>query len=75
MDETTWRVTVDHNRCAGTGMCAAAAADYFRLHEGKSHPVREVVASADILLDAAEVCPMEAITVSDAAGVPRAPRD
>jgi ferredoxin len=72
MDEC-WKVTVDRDACIGSGICVGTAPDHFRLDDSRSRPVAEVVGPDEILLDAAESCPSEAITVYDAAGRRLAP--
>lgn len=61
----TWRVEVDARTCIGSGICAGTAPDHFRVVDGVSRPVRPEVEPADEVLDAAESCPVEAITVRD----------
>jgi ferredoxin len=51
----------------GTGVCAGTAPRHFALVDGASTPLSEVVEPDDAVVDAAESCPMEAITVRDAA--------
>jgi ferredoxin len=68
-----WTVTVDRSRCQGTGMCAGAAPRHFRLDDGRSRPVQDNIDPDDIVLDVAETCPAEAITVHDATGRRLAP--
>ncbi|MEW2428601.1 ferredoxin [Micromonospora sp. NPDC047644] len=63
---TTWRVGVDSGRCIGTSICAGTAPEHFRLVDGLSTPLADVVTPADVILDAADSCPVEAITVHDA---------
>jgi ferredoxin len=70
MSESRWRVAVDHTKCIGSGICAGVAAGHFRLDQGKSWPVSELVEPDDGVLDAADICPTEAITVRDQAGNP-----
>jgi ferredoxin len=62
-----WRISVDRDVCQGTGMCAAIAARHFRLTDGYSAPIDEVVDQDDDVVDAAENCPVEAIRVVSAA--------
>ncbi len=65
-DELT--VAVDHNRCVGSTMCVQVASETFALNEeGQSIVIDPNGASREQVLDAAEQCPMEAITVDDAA--------
>lgn len=66
-DRPEWTVRVDRDACIGSGMCAGSAPDYFRLDGGRSQPVAERVRPDDDVRYAAESCPMEAITVRDAA--------
>ena len=73
MSDERWRVAVDHQRCMGTGVCAGTAPDRFRLTDGRSSPVDELVEPDELLVDVAESCPTEAITVRDAAGRQIAP--
>jgi ferredoxin len=68
-----WQVQVDREACIGTGMCASSAAAYFRLENGKSTAVRDYVEPDELVVDAAESCPMEAILVRDGDGVVIAP--
>ncbi|MEU8180789.1 ferredoxin [Micromonospora sp. NPDC049044] len=62
-----WRVEVDARRCIGTSICAGTAPEHFRLVDGLSAPVADVVTPAEAVIDAADSCPVEAITVRDAA--------
>ncbi|PRY36197.1 ferredoxin [Umezawaea tangerina] len=68
-----WQVQVDREACIGTGMCASSAAAYFRLENGKSTAVQDFVEPDELVTDAAESCPMEAILVRDGDGVVIAP--
>ena len=72
MDER-WKVTVDRDACLGSGVCAATAPRRFRLDGGKSRALQEEIEPDDIVLDVADTCPAEAITVHDAAGRRLAP--
>lgn len=63
-----WRIAVDRDTCIGAGVCAGSVPSVFRLVDGASQPVSEVVAPDDAVAAAAESCPMEAITVRDAEG-------
>ncbi|WP_030436398.1 ferredoxin [Actinoplanes subtropicus] len=68
-----WRIAVDREACLGSGVCAATAPGHFRLDDGRSRPVEDDVEADDIVLDVADMCPAEAITVHDAAGNRLAP--
>ncbi|WP_329493653.1 ferredoxin [Kitasatospora herbaricolor] len=60
-------VRVDRARCVGTGLCAATAPDDLALGEdGRARVRRQVTVSGEELTEAAEMCPVEAITVRSA---------
>ncbi|MGY5123713.1 ferredoxin [Streptomyces nigrescens] len=60
-----WQVVVDRRVCIGSGMCAAAAPDGFRLDSARqSQPVAPEADAAESVLAAAEGCPVEAITLT-----------
>ncbi|SCF22931.1 ferredoxin [Micromonospora chokoriensis] len=61
----TWRIGVNSRRCIGTSICAGTAPEHFRLVDGLSAPRAEVVAPDEVVIDAADSCPVEAITVRD----------
>lgn len=63
----TWRVQVDPRRCIGSGVCTGAAPKHFVLVNGLSSPVAELITPDDGVTDAADSCPVEAITVRDTA--------
>jgi ferredoxin len=61
----TWQLNVDKNVCGATGMCAALAPDLFELGATDTHarPVNSEIEPDEVALDAADQCPMQAITV------------
>jgi ferredoxin len=61
----SWLIEVDARTCIGSGICAGTAPDHFKVVDGTSHPVREEAEPADAAFDAAESCPVEAITIRD----------
>jgi len=62
-----WTLGVDRTRCNGTGICVGTAPGHFTLDEGhRSHPRAATVDADDAVEQAAECCPTEAITVTDA---------
>jgi ferredoxin len=67
MGDLRWRVAVDRDTCIGSGICAASAPDHFTLEDDRSRPLAELVEPEDVVIDAAESCPVEAIVVTDAA--------
>ncbi|RKT53115.1 ferredoxin [Saccharothrix australiensis] len=68
-----WSVEVDSAACIGSGMCAGMAPDHFRLEGSTATPVSRLVEPDDVVVDAAESCPMEAILVRDSDGSKLAP--
>ncbi|WP_037576882.1 ferredoxin [Phaeacidiphilus oryzae] len=59
-----WRVEVDRSLCIGSGLCAATAAGEFSLDSARqSRPVAPEVDASEAVLEAAEGCPAEAITL------------
>ncbi len=65
--EAIWKVAVDRQACIGTGVCAGTAPHEIEIRDGKAHAPNPEVAPSDALIDAAEMCPMAAITVTEAA--------
>ncbi len=68
-----WKVTVNREACLGSGVCAATAPRHFRLQDGKSRTLREHIEPDQLVLEVADTCPAEAITVHDTAGHQLAP--
>jgi ferredoxin len=60
-----WKIQVDPDTCIGSGMCAALAPAWFTLDGPHAVAVAGEVEPAEILLDAADSCPVTAITVTD----------
>jgi ferredoxin len=65
--DTRWRITVDHDTCIGSAVCAGTLPNRFRIVNDKSVPVDAEIDPDDEVLSAAESCPMEAIMVVDTA--------
>jgi len=62
-----YRIDVDRDTCAGSGICAGLAPEYFEMDEGHvARPVREVTDAAVAVEEAAANCPVDAIVVFDA---------
>jgi ferredoxin len=61
-----WSVAVDRTACIGASVCANYAPGVFELKAGKSSPRASTTEPDDAVLDAAETCPVSAITVHDA---------
>ena len=63
-----WLVTVEEDRCQGSGLCAGIAPAHFAIVRGRSQPPATPVAPDDDVLAAAECCPLVAITVTTVTG-------
>ena len=61
----SWSIEVDEDSCIGSGMCVGSAPDHFGLETGVSKPVQARIEPADEVEEAAESCPVEAITIRD----------
>ncbi|WBB99619.1 MULTISPECIES: ferredoxin [unclassified Solwaraspora] len=73
MNQRSWQVSVDEQRCVGSGICAGTAPGHFSLVDGVSQGPASDIDPAETVIDAAESCPVEAILVRDADGTPLAP--
>ncbi len=61
------RITVDQNKCVGSTTCVNTARATFALDgSGKSSVVNSQGDSEAVVIEAAEGCPVSAITVEDA---------
>ncbi|MGP3979678.1 ferredoxin [Streptomyces sp. KR80] len=59
-----WHIEVDRGICIGSGMCVSTAPDGFTLDSARqSHPAASEAPAAEVLLAAAEGCPVEAIVI------------
>ncbi|WP_441247981.1 ferredoxin [Kitasatospora sp. McL0602] len=57
-------VRVDQTRCIGSGHCTNTAPDDLALGpNGRARPLRPISTDRDLLTDAADLCPVEALTV------------
>ena len=60
-------VSVDHDVCVGNAMCVTIATKAFELNdERQSAPAKPDDDTEELILEAAENCPVAAITVTDA---------
>ncbi|MFG2723418.1 ferredoxin [Streptomyces sp. NPDC048416] len=62
---SSWTIAVDRTACIGASVCANYAPDHFELRAGKSYPRMATTDPDEAALDAAETCPVSAITVHD----------
>jgi ferredoxin len=61
------RITVDHNVCVGNAMCENFAPNTFELNEERQSIVKNPDGDPEeLILEAAENCPVSAILVEDA---------
>jgi ferredoxin len=61
------RIRVDHNKCVGNAMCVTFATQVFALNDNRqSEVVNPAGDTEEKVLEAAENCPVSAITVEDA---------
>ena len=61
------RISVDHDMCVGNAMCETIAPKVFILNENRqSEAVNPAGDTIENILEAAENCPVSAITVRDA---------
>ncbi|RSM83536.1 ferredoxin [Kibdelosporangium aridum] len=67
MSDTQWRIEVERPVCISSGMCVGIAPDHFELEGDGSHALADVVDQDEVVIDAAESCPVEAIKVFSAA--------
>ena len=58
---TTYRIEIDRSLCSGFGACIAEAGDVFHLENGVA--VSPATSLDERVLNAADACPMGAITV------------
>lgn len=61
----TWKIDIDPSRCIASGMCAALAPERFVLDGAHAVAITADADPDDILLDAADMCPANAITITD----------
>ncbi len=61
----TWAIEVDQDTCIGSGMCNAIAPEHFLLEGATSVALKPTTDAAEDVREAAESCPVEAITVRD----------
>jgi ferredoxin len=68
VSDTQWRIEISRRICIASGVCAGIAPAHFSLQGDGSHALADMVDQNDIVIDAAESCPVEAIKVFSAAG-------
>lgn len=64
-----YKIVVDRVKCQGLGACVSAAPDVFELDSGgKAIVINPEGSDDDTILNAAESCPLDAITLFDEDG-------
>jgi ferredoxin len=61
----SWLVELDAEACLGSGMCVGVAPAHFGFDGSRGRALAPRVEPDDVVLDAAEACPAEAIAVHD----------
>jgi ferredoxin len=61
-----WVISVDRDRCIGSGICAGLAPGHFAVEQvhHRSQALSTNIAAEDAVFDAAMSCPMEAIGIA-----------
>jgi ferredoxin len=67
METDRWKVTLDQRKCVFSGQCAATAGEWFEITAQGTRTVQDELDSNDDVIDAAEGCPVGAISVVNAA--------
>jgi len=57
------KISVDTSKCIGCGACVATCPNSFEMKGGKAHPKKATVATITCEEEAAEGCPVGAISV------------
>lgn len=60
-----WQISVDQHVCVSSGNCVGIAPGWFELTRDGARPTAERIDEDEDVVDAAETCPMGAITVID----------
>ncbi|MFF0224130.1 ferredoxin [Streptomyces sp. NPDC004629] len=62
-----WKVAVDPRVCVRTGLCVASApAEFEPDRNGRGRARSETLPASEAVLEVAESCPIEAISITDA---------
>lgn len=60
-----FKIVVDKETCIGCGTCAVVCPEGFEMEGDKAKPVSEEVAEVTCHQEAADACPVTAITISE----------
>ncbi|MGW5050649.1 ferredoxin [Actinokineospora sp. NPDC004072] len=61
----TWKIEVSADRCMASGLCVATAPGRFVMNGAAAAPTATDIEPDDDVIDAAEMCPGMAISVSE----------
>ena len=67
MEPDRWKVILDQGRCVSSGLCAAMAGRWFEITTQGTQTMHDELDPNDDVIDAAEGCPVSAISVVNAA--------
>jgi len=67
MKTDRWKVTLDQGLCVSSGQCAATAGQWFEITTQGTRAVQDELDPNNDVIDAAEGCPVSAISVVNAA--------
>ena len=67
METVRWEVTLDQRKCVFSGQCAATASQWFEITAQGGRALQDELDPNDDVIDAAEGCPVGAISVVNAA--------
>lgn len=57
------KIIVDREKCIGCGACVGVCAQCFEMREGKAHAKKTKIKKITCEKEAAEICPVQAISV------------
>jgi ferredoxin len=66
MGAARWKISVDRDVCMSSGVCEALAGKWFELTDDGARPLAEELDPDEVVVEAAESCPAEAIRVMNA---------
>lgn len=66
METDRWKLTLDQRMCVSSGQCAATASQWFEITVDGTRTVKDELDPNDDVIDAAEGCPVSAISVLNA---------
>jgi ferredoxin len=67
MGAPRWKISVNRRICMSSGLCEAVAGQWFEVTGDGTRPLADELDPSDGVIEAAEACPVSAITVLNAA--------